>query len=64
MNECLHGRFKATVNVFRLQKGKEAHPENHADSFTADVSIKCGECDTYFEFIGMPMGSSPLQPMV
>lgn len=57
--ECLHGRFSATVNVFRLQKGVvEAHPENRADSFTADVYIKCDECGESFEFIGPPCGMS------
>lgn len=63
-SDCLHGRFNATVSVFRLQKGKEAHPENYADSFSADLSIKCLECDCFFTFVGMVIGASPFQPMI
>ena len=61
--DCLHGKFSAQVGVARLQSGCEAHPENRADAYTADITIKCDECGEYFEFIGLPGGYSPSEPM-
>ena len=54
MPKCLHGEFKARVDVTRLTD----HPENPAEAFTADVHIHCVECGFAFEFIGLPTGSS------
>ena len=60
MTECLHGEFKATVDVTRLTD----HPENPADGFRADVRIICTECAVDFEFLGLPGGSHPALPTV
>lgn len=51
--------FAATVEVHRMQEDEHAP----LTGFTADVTIRCAECDEPFRFIGsMPSGLSPREP--
>lgn len=59
--DCKHERFQSQVNVFRL---KESDESEEITGYTADIKIHCAECGQAFEFIGVPMGYSPAQPMV
>lgn len=44
---CKHESFCATCNVIRTKDAK---------SFSADLTIKCEQCGTPFQFIGLPAG--------
>lgn len=57
---CEHENFEARVGVQRLSKD-EGGPITH---YSAEISIVCTECKQAFEFIGLPIGSSPYRPMV
>lgn len=52
---CAHKDFSAWVNVFRLED---------TGRFSADIRIKCSECDEPFRFLGVPGGLSPYEPRV
>lgn len=56
---CVHERFLADVNVHRIKQA-EAGP---VTNFTADVKIQCAACGLPFEFLGVGMGSSPVEPL-
>lgn len=60
MTDCKHENFAANVNVGRITE-VEGGP---VTSYCADIIIKCGQCGTEFEFIGVPAGISPDAPMV
>lgn len=55
MSKCEHKDFEAKVNVIRLED---------SGAFMAEVKVKCRECGTPFQFIGIPMGLSFTKPMV
>lgn len=56
---CDHKNFKAQCDVTRL-----TNPEGDTiTGYTTDISIMCSDCFKPFQFIGVPMGSSPIQPM-
>lgn len=55
---CEHTNFDAIVKVIRLT----ATDDGPVTGYTAEITIKCVECDEYFEFIGLPMGSLPSEP--
>lgn len=57
--ECKHENFRADVKVGRLSEVDDG-PITH---YTADVKIICMDCNTAFEFIGMPAGISRKVPM-
>lgn len=57
---CQHMNFHVQANVGRLQRSEE---DKTIVGFTMDVTVKCTDCDKPFEFIGLPMGYSPNQPM-
>lgn len=57
---CRHERFKAQVNVFKLHE--EDNPSN-ITGHTADITIECLDCGCPMQFIGVPGGVSPVQPM-
>jgi hypothetical protein len=61
MNDCKHERFLTSSKVFRL---KESDESEEITGYSADIKIHCTECGQAFEFIGVPMGHSPIQPMV
>jgi hypothetical protein len=56
--DCLHLNFQAQVNVFRLSE-KEGGPIN---GYTADVTVRCCDCNLPFRFRGFGFGSSPNEP--
>lgn len=57
--DCQHFNFVGSVRVGRLTDGDDG-PVN---GYTADIKIKCHDCGLPFEFIGVPGGYSPGQPM-
>jgi hypothetical protein len=57
--KCEHQNFHADVQVGRLTDG-DSGP---LIAFSADIRIKCVDCNRPFQFVGVPMGSSPTQPM-
>lgn len=58
--DCAHMDFKAMVRVGRLQAGET---DTTIVGFTADITVECADCGHPFEWVGIPMGSSPMQPM-
>lgn len=44
---CEHKNFEATVDVNRVED---------IGRFTADVRIRCTECNTPMKFLGLPLG--------
>lgn len=61
MEDCKHERFQCTCEVTRLHK--EGEPEK-ITGYTTDIKVHCTDCGQPFEWIGVPGGSSPMQPMV
>jgi len=59
MNNCQHTNFEANVSVNRLTENDEIT----VTGFSADLRIKCIECGSDFEFIGVEAGLSPFYPM-
>lgn len=57
---CQHMNFAVHANVGRLLRSEE---DTTIVGFTMDVTVKCTDCDKPFEFVGLPMGSSPYRPM-
>lgn len=57
---CEHKNFFAKVDVTRLTESDES---DVVTGYTADIRIKCDECGLPFQFIGLPGGYSPAQPM-
>lgn len=57
---CKHENFHATVSVGRLAADESGEK---IVGFTADIKVHCVDCETPFEFLGLPMGYSPVQPM-
>lgn len=57
--DCPHEQFFAKVDVFRLK----ADTDEHIVGYSADIKINCSQCGQAFQFIGVPMGISPAQPM-
>lgn len=47
MTKCQHTNFQSFVTVNRLED---------TGRFSADVTIKCVDCETPFRFIGLPIG--------
>lgn len=60
MSDCVHMNFKAHVAVGRLQAGET---DATIVGFTADVTVECADCGHPFEWVGIPMGYSPMHPM-
>jgi hypothetical protein len=58
---CDHRNFKAEVQVGRLT---DSNDESKVTGYTADIQIHCADCFMPFQFIGVPGGYSPSQPMV
>lgn len=61
MSDCKHERFQCSCAVTRLQDTKE--PEK-ITGYTTDIKVHCMDCGIPFEWIGVSMGVSPLEPMV
>lgn len=58
---CKHENFESHVKVARLKESEEL---DNITGFSADIRIRCRDCKTPFEFVGLPMGSSPNIPMM
>jgi hypothetical protein len=52
--------FEANVSIGRLMASES---DETIVGYSADVVIRCVDCNTPFEFVGLPMGYSPMQPM-
>ena len=57
---CPHLNFDAVVAVNRLN----ATDRTPADAYSADIKIRCADCDEPFRFIGLQAGLMPNRPMV
>jgi hypothetical protein len=57
---CPHENFAAAVEVNRLAE-VEGGP---VTGYSADITVRCADCDEPFRWIGCPAGLSPAQPMV
>jgi len=57
---CPHEDFAAVVEVNRLTK-VEGGP---VTGYSAEITVRCADCDEPFRWIGCPAGLSPRQPMV
>lgn len=56
---CVHEHFQAAVSVNRL------HDElGNMTRFTAEVEVRCSDCDEPFVFEGLPAGLLLDQPTV
>lgn len=58
---CKHMNFIANTKIARLMDDDNSEV---ITGFSAEIRIKCGECGLPFEFICVPGGYSPTQPMV
>ena len=56
---CKHENFHANVSIARLAIDEAG---DKIVGFSADITIKCRDCNLPFEFIGLPMGYTPFQP--
>jgi len=58
-SECKHEKFETHSKVGRLtdKDGVEI------TGFVFECKVKCVECDTFFEFVGVPNGQSFTEPM-
>lgn len=59
---CMHKDFHANVAVGRII-AEGAADDSLPIAYSADITIKCKDCGKPFEFMGLPMGYSPMQPM-
>jgi hypothetical protein len=57
---CEHLNFKANVDVHRLLDNRD---NSKVVGYSADIRIRCAECDLPFEFIGVDAGLMPDKPM-
>lgn len=58
--DCKHENFKVECNVSRLTE-VEGGP---VTGYTTDITIHCADCFKPFQWVGVPLGYSPNQPMV
>jgi hypothetical protein len=56
---CPHENFDAQVVVARLTK-EEGGP---VVGYSADITVRCADCEEPFRWTGVPGGHSPRQPM-
>ena len=59
--DCSHEQFASTCNVFIHTESKTS---DKIVRYSADLKIHCTQCGQPMEFIGVPGGYSPMQPMV
>ena len=59
--------FNTSLNSIEISDPEETgfgdNETKEVKSYKADVKIHCAQCGLPFEFIGLPMGVSPNQPM-
>jgi hypothetical protein len=56
---CSHLNFDARVVVTRL-----TDEGGHVTGYTTDIMVNCRDCGAPFQWLGLPPGSHPAQPMV
>jgi hypothetical protein len=59
MGKCNHEKFECFCAVGRLTDGDGGK----VTSYCLDVKVQCCDCKEFFEFIGVPAGHSPSEPM-
>lgn len=59
MHDCKHMEFETGTRVARLHDGNP----DVITGFMLDIVIRCKDCGLPFEFVGVPGGYSPGQPM-
>jgi len=57
---CPHEDFVACVEVNRLTSVEDGP----VAGYSAEMTIRCAQCDEPFRFVGCVAGMSPRQPMV
>lgn len=57
---CPHENFAAWVEVNRLTDTEDGP----VTAYSADITVRCAQCDEPFRWVGCPAGLSPRQPMV
>ncbi len=58
--DCPHPDFVADVEVYRLLADDGS---GRVAGFSADMRVWCAFCNEPFSWIGLPIGTSPRQPM-
>ena len=58
--KCQHEVFECACDIQRLT-ATEGGPVTH---YSAEIKIRCVQCETLFEFVGLPLGTSPYRPTV
>ena len=59
MENCKHEEF-----IFHSKVGRLTETEGgEITSWVLECKIQCSQCKMFFEFIGVPNGSSPSKPM-
>jgi hypothetical protein len=61
MKDCKHMNFEAGTKVARLTDQDDSEK---ITGYSLDIIVNCKDCGLPFEFIGIPGGYSPAQPMV
>ena len=57
---CAHETFAVTANIGRL-KHEAGGP---VTGYTADIAVRCRDCDLPFRFVGLPAGNHYAEPRV
>lgn len=58
MSGCGHGSFQAHVAVLRLTNDDGSR----VTGYSAEIEIRCRECESPMRFLGVPIGSLPDHP--
>mgnify|MGYP001613731486 CR=1 FL=1 len=58
---CDHLKFEATVRVGRLT---DSDDQTKITGYMTDITVHCADCFKPFQWVGVPGGYSPNQPMV
>ncbi len=58
---CKHKIFICQCQVTRLADVEES---DNINGYMVDLTVKCKDCGQDFQFIGVPIGYSPLKPMM
>lgn len=59
MKDCKHESFECFCSVGRLTDGDNGP----VTDYMLDIKVQCRDCKQFFEFIGVPAGYSPSEPM-
>ncbi len=56
---CEHLNFESLISVGRI-----TNEAGVVENYVAEIKVKCRDCQTPFQFIGMPLGVSYDKPMM